>query len=94
MQVRLCYALKMANIKPVRIPSAQKPEAPKTIKSIQSVSEPVVVKPHQLQFVAEPDGHNWRCSCGYLYPRPPIEVLLESKLDEWLNPLVEKHENA
>lgn len=64
----------------------------KTIKSIQTVSEPQEARKHMLQFISDPGGNNWRCLCGHVYPRPPIEVLLTGTLDSWLNPIVEEHE--
>jgi hypothetical protein len=86
----------MAKIKPVQ--NDPKPsEAPtltETPKSIQSVSEPYEIKAHQLQFFSDNEGHNWRCSCGHVYPYPPVEVLLNGTLDEWLDPLIEEHEKT
>ena len=89
----------MANIKrgdkpkpPVDGPIEMTPEEFSKLKAIQTVSEPMEAKKHMLQYLSDAEGHNWRCLCGHIYPRPPIEVVLNLKLDEWLNPYVEEHE--
>ncbi len=93
-QVGLCYAIHMANIKPV-VPPQPAPEPPAEAFNphrSKITSDPQVAKKHMLQFISDEEGHNWRCLCGHVYPRPPIEVLLTNQLDAWLNPLVEEHE--
>lgn len=63
------------------------------VKSIQIISQPQEAREHQLQFIADKEGHNWRCLCGHVYPRPPIEILLSNEMDVWLDTLVEEHES-
>lgn len=85
---------KIRPVQPTPVPAPAPAEPLKTIKSIQTVSEPQVARKHMLQFISDVEGNNWRCLCGHVYPRPPVEVLLTGTLDSWLNPLVEKHETA
>jgi len=45
-----------------------------------------------LQFISDEEGNNWRCLCGHVYERPPIEILLSNQLSDWINARVEEHE--
>jgi hypothetical protein len=97
MQVGLCYDLDMAKIRPMRDKPVVEPPKPvpiEKIKSVQIVSEPQVGQTHLLQYISDEEGRCWRCLCGYVYPRPSMEVLLSGKIEEWLNPLVEEHQNG
>ena len=97
MQACLCYHLDMANIKPVRIEPIVEPPKPvpvQKIKSVQITSEPQEGRTHLLQFISDDEGRCWRCLCGYVYPRPSMDVLLSGKIEEWLDPLVEEHQNG
>lgn len=83
----------MAKVKRVTKP-AKKKEEPKKEPIKQNISS-IAVKTHQIRFdgVAGMRGESgWRCSCGYIYPKPPAEVLGTSKLYDWLDPLKQKHE--
>jgi len=68
------------------------PEGPLRFKSIETVSEPTVVQKHMLQCISDELGQNWRCMCGYVYPRPPMEVITTNTVYDWLMALVAEHE--
>ncbi len=81
----------MARIKLVRHEAV--PEPTKVSRGTRIVSEPQSGRKHLLQFISDVEGNNWRCLCGHVYPRPPIEVLLTNGVGEWLDAAVTEHEH-
>lgn len=87
----------MPKIRPVRLPAApplppEPPSEPFNPHRTRTVSDPQEAKKHMLQFISDEEGNNWRCLCGHVYERPPIEILLSNQLSDWINARVEEHE--
>lgn len=51
---------------------------------------------HQLQYISSPDGLNWRCACGHVYPRVPMQTILVGSDAEakWIQSYREAHERS
>lgn len=84
----------MAKIVPLRAPEPEKPKSAFQPNATYINSAPETAKKHLLQYISDEEGNNWRCICGFIYPRPPIEILLSDKMSGWLETQREEHEKT